>query len=409
MLQIKRINFVGLIETRVKQHRAKGILANIAPGWGYLDNYQSAANGRIWILWDTNKYQIHKLREEDQLIHCQVKGIREDFECLVTIIYGFNTGELRKTLWQSLRDIAQGISTPWMIAGDFNALLYAQDRLLGNPVQYAEIKDFSGCITDLLLNELHWRGSYYTWSNKQQGGDRICSRLDRAFGNLEWMMKWGHVMVEYELPNISDHSPMVMIIQATQNTIKIPFRFFNVWAEHKQFLAIVEAAWCKKTNANKMRNIWAKLKDLKPKLKQLNNAEYRNITQILDKARFDLINIQKQIQLCYTDSLQNQEKTTMQELEKWSLIEESIMRQKSRARWIKLGDANTKYFSAVLKERTQRKQISELTSITGVRLVEQEAIKNEITGFYRNLMGTLQDCLTSHKHASHEERTDLKS
>ncbi|XP_059310773.1 uncharacterized protein LOC132062160 [Lycium ferocissimum] len=251
-------------------------------------------------------------------------------------------GELRKTLWQSLRDIAQGISTPWMIAGDFNALLYAQDRLLGNPVQYAEIKDFSGCITDLLLNELHWRGNYYTWSNKQQGGDRICSRLDRAFGNLEWMMKWGHVMVEYELPNISDHSPMVMVIQATQNTIKIPFRFFNVWAEHNQFLAIVEATWCKKTNANKMRNIWAKLKDLKPKLKQLNNAEYRNITQRLDKARFDLINIQGQIQLCYTDSLQNQEKALLQELEKWSLIEESIMRQKSRARWIKLGDANTK-------------------------------------------------------------------
>lgn len=39
------------------------------------------------------------------------------------------------------------------------------------------------------------------------------------------------------------------------------------------------------------------------------------------------------------------------------------MKQKSKARWIKLGDSNTKYFSVVLKERTQKKQLRELTSL----------------------------------------------
>lgn len=73
--------------------------------------------------------------------------------------------------------------------GDFNAIFQPSDRLMGNPVSYAEIQDFSTCIHTLLLNELQWKGEYYTWSNKQHGLDRVYSRLDRGFGNHDWMMQ----------------------------------------------------------------------------------------------------------------------------------------------------------------------------------------------------------------------------
>lgn len=55
--------------------------------------------------------------------------------------------------------------------------------------------------------------------------------------------------------------------------------------------------------------------------------------------------------------------------------------------WISLGDANTKYFSDVMKEK-QRKQILNLTSIDGTNLKEAEDIKLEIVQFYKGLMGT---------------------
>ncbi|KAM3285583.1 hypothetical protein P3S67_024382 [Capsicum chacoense] len=64
------------------------------------------------------------------------------------------------------------------------------------------------------------------------------------------------------------------------------------------------------------------------------------------------------------------------------------MKQKSRAQWIKLGDANTKYFSAVVKERMQRKTISKLTSLDGKTLTELKDIKEEIISFYKWLMGS---------------------
>lgn len=47
---------------------------------------------------------------------------------------------------------------PWIIGGDFNAVLQLQDRKHGNPVTKAETRDFSDCIQELKLNELNWEG-----------------------------------------------------------------------------------------------------------------------------------------------------------------------------------------------------------------------------------------------------------
>ncbi|XP_019248346.1 PREDICTED: uncharacterized protein LOC109227602 [Nicotiana attenuata] len=46
-----------------------------------------------------------------------------------------------------------------------------------------------------------------------------------------------------------------------------------------------------------------------------------------------------------------------------------------------------------MKERNQRKQILELTSIAGNMLNDSEAIKEEIVAFYKSLMGSAADSL----------------
>ncbi|XP_016489569.1 uncharacterized protein LOC107809448 [Nicotiana tabacum] len=78
----------------------------------------------------------------------------------------------------------------------------------------------------------------------------------------------------------------------------------------------------------------------------------------------------------------------LEQLEKWSLIEESAMQQKSRATWIKFGDSNTKYFTVVMKEKQQQKQILEITSLTRMKLQDPRANKTEFADFYKSLMGS---------------------
>lgn len=51
----------------------------------------------------------------------------------------------------------------------------------------------------------------------------------------------------------------------------------------------------------------------------------------------------------YSEALQDKEKSLLEYIEKWSGIEESMFKQKTRAKWIKLGDNNSSYFSAVMK------------------------------------------------------------
>ncbi|KAH0701658.1 hypothetical protein KY285_015936 [Solanum tuberosum] len=238
------------------------------------------------------------LIDEAQFIHCKVKGKTDDFEAYVTIVYGYNTMEQRKTLWQGIEKVAQGINGEWILWGDYNAILSQNDRLMGNPVTQADIQDFSQCINNLQLNELAWRGEYYTWSNKQVGTDRIWSRIDRAFGNTSWMMKWGHVQTEYDLPYISDHAPVFLQLAETPKGGPLPFIFFNIWTEHPKFLGMVEDIWWRQVNTN----------------------EYKTVRNNIDQARLELKRIQIQIALQCSEGLVRQERVVLQSLEKWSLI-----------------------------------------------------------------------------------------
>lgn len=135
-----------------------------------------------------------------------------------------------------------------------------------------------------------------------------------------------------------------------------------------------------------MKNIWMKLKALKPLFKKLNKEKFSYITQKVEVTKQQLRSIEEQLAQQYTDALMIEEKETAQDLEKWSSIEESVMRRKSRIRWIKWGDVNTKYFTAVIKEKIVRKQIVELNTLTGNKITDPKAISDEIITFYRSLM-----------------------
>ncbi|XP_055821385.1 uncharacterized protein LOC129889933 [Solanum dulcamara] len=137
-----------------------------------------------------------------------------------------------------------------------------------------------------------------------------------------------------------------------------------------------------------MANIWAKLKALKKILKTVNKEEFQNISTRITEGRLELIQTQKQINQQCTDELLNKESQALMNIEKWNLVEESALRQKSRAKWIKLGDNNNKYFSAMIKERTNKKMMLELTSLNRISLKTPATIKEEVTQFYKALMGS---------------------
>ncbi|XP_004252671.1 uncharacterized protein [Solanum lycopersicum] len=317
-LQNNKVTLAGLIETRVKENNTRTTINNIAAGWNCLNNYKDAVNGRIWIIWDDSWYEVKLITSATQMIHCYIQERSKGFQFHLTVVYGFNTIEQRKSLWSDMIQIGQNVNHPWIIVGDFNAMLSPKDRLAGVPVNENEIKDFSNCVKVMGLNEVQWKGNYYTWNNKQSGNKRISRRIDRAFGNEDWMDKWGHVILEYGNPGVSDHSPMHLILHQTYQQEK---------------------------GKDSMKMVWNKLKALQHVLKQLNNREFKYINKQIEEARNELAEVQNQLSNQAKDDLIGKEKEILTKLEKWSMLEENALRQKARAMWIKLGDANNKYFS----------------------------------------------------------------
>lgn len=89
----------------------------------------------------------------------------------------------------------------------------------------------------------------------------------------------------------------------------------------------------------------------------------------------------------YSEAIQ-QEKIAKMELEKWSMVEESILKQKSSVQWLKLGDSNTTYFYACMKNRQTQNHISKLINSAGQIIHNVDEVKEKILKFYKGLLGT---------------------
>ncbi|KAJ8423783.1 hypothetical protein Cgig2_018442 [Carnegiea gigantea] len=70
---------------------------------------------------------------------------------------------------QSFQDIEGNPSAPWVVMGDFNHLSDIDDRIGGLPATQARIMDFQ-----------------YAWTNKQEYGSHVFSKLDRILVNSSW-------------------------------------------------------------------------------------------------------------------------------------------------------------------------------------------------------------------------------
>ena len=70
--------------------------------------------------------------------------IRSTNVCLwFTIVYGLNQLADRKSLWHALVDISAGMTDPWCIMGDFNAVFDVTHRSNGRLVSEYEMRDFA--------------------------------------------------------------------------------------------------------------------------------------------------------------------------------------------------------------------------------------------------------------------------
>ncbi|KAF5190602.1 hypothetical protein FRX31_019811 [Thalictrum thalictroides] len=118
---------------------------------------------------------------------------------------------------------------PWVIAVDFNAHIFVDERKGGRTPSSTAIQNFRDFIDGNYLSEAHSTGLQYTWSNRQQGARKILSKIDRILANQEWMQKFMGWTYKVLSRVGSDHSPLIGWHTHIPKPENAPFRFVKAW------------------------------------------------------------------------------------------------------------------------------------------------------------------------------------
>ncbi|KAL0300288.1 UNVERIFIED_CONTAM: hypothetical protein Sangu_3130000 [Sesamum angustifolium] len=231
------IQFIGLIETRVSIANVQRVRANFLHSWSWFDDYSGPA-GRIWLAWCNLDVNVEILWVDTQLIHCRATNKRTHTKCLISVLYGDCDLIPRRDMWTAIKNLAENITDePWLILGDFNAVIDASEVCGRAADTTASMTEFRNCILETGLIHLPFTGSPFTWHNCSEGPRSLWKRLDRMLVNAEWLNKWPESSYISALPSTSDHSPLILN-SANRGNDHGMFRFDNYLAKRSGFLIL---------------------------------------------------------------------------------------------------------------------------------------------------------------------------
>ncbi|XP_074266965.1 uncharacterized protein LOC141590259 [Silene latifolia] len=355
----------GLLETKVKPKSLNHVHMNICDGWSITTNTTYQPGGKVWVLWNPQKFKVQFLFYSAQMIHMKVTDSSLNFDFYCSMIYAFNDLNERKSLWQDLNQLSTQCQGPWVLCGDFNCVLSPTERL-GGQTSNEEMEDFQNCIDQCGLIDSPAAGSLYTWTNKQDPSTRVYSRLDRVLVNQDWLTGRRDYFAQFYNEGLLDHTPCIIQDSTSALNGRKSFKYFTMWSQVGNFLPCVQHHWHVSYQGTKMYQVVKKLKSLKKPLRALNKELFADIEN-------NAIHAWKHLDSLQTSLKQNPTNPCLilQEIEAAKVYRElqqaadSFLLQKSKATWVNLGDDNTGYFHKILKGRYTRNKVLKNVDMDG--------------------------------------------
>ncbi|XP_056685671.1 uncharacterized protein [Spinacia oleracea] len=163
-----------------------------------------------------------------------------------------------------------------------------------------------------------------------------------------------------------------------------PFKIFNYMVDHDHFLQVVQKGWSDSHIGSAMMKVWQKLKVVKKELKTLHSKEFAHLDDKIECCRRDLDEIQSTLVSSPTDSdVQEAERGCLSKLKLFLKVQKSAFKQKSRVKWLQLGDSNSKNFFSAMKER-HGKQLSSYDAESLIVPVTDQEINAALKGINVN-------------------------
>ena len=147
-------------------------------------------------------------------INVRVQGVTRNYIDVIiengiswqfTGVYGEPEWNQKHVTWEALRSIKGDLSTPWLLMGDFNEILYNIEKEGSRPRPQRQMQAFHDVLSECNINDMGFVGDRFTWRRGQ-----IRERLNRALANPQWVDMFPHAaLINSKMPR-SDHRPILL-------------------------------------------------------------------------------------------------------------------------------------------------------------------------------------------------------
>lgn len=182
---------------------------------------------------------------------------------------------------------------------------------------------------------------------------------------------------------LMDHHPLLLSVPMQVERFIKPFQFFNYMTNLKEFRETVIKSWDSTWFGNPIGILCRKLKIVKKDLVAL-NKKHGNAHNNVYNARAQLHSIQDQISanLMFLDT------HAAQTLDKLLLEEEALLLQKSRVKWLELGDGNSSFFFNKTKANWNSNKILAIENADGEVVFGHNDVASVVVDYFKNSIGT---------------------
>ncbi|XP_061363608.1 uncharacterized protein LOC133307174 [Gastrolobium bilobum] len=230
-----KVSILALFEVKIGGARGEEIIRKL----GFPNYYRQdpvGFSGGIWLLWEGSMVDVQVLDNHHQFIHTRVSYLESLASEFVTFVYGSPRRLERRSLWADLEAISSGVAGPWMVLGDFNAILKASEKIGGKDLCYKSMEEFNQCLIDCEISDLGYKGPDFTWKR-----GRLHERLDRVCANEAWSLAWDYRYVSHLPYYNSDHRPVLLCDGGHSAPVEHTrsFKFMAAWLTDSRFNDLV--------------------------------------------------------------------------------------------------------------------------------------------------------------------------
>ncbi|KAF3775227.1 retrotransposable element ORF2 protein [Nymphaea thermarum] len=271
---------------------------------------------------------------------------------------------------------------------DFNAVSNSNEKTERAPAIQACIA-LSNFVFQSALCEISCPDMKFAWTINRVGQENVMSKIDRCYVSQEWLDDPELTLhLEVQPRTISDHNAILLYISKRRYNSwgRSPFRHFQYWQDMAGYSDLVCSAWTVDTRGCAMIKLIHKMEATRDKLKIWCNDEANNLPNQIMAMKTSIKFIQTQSKCDMSEAIE-EECRLKHELSRLLWLEERLWRQKSRIKWLRGGDLNTKFFQGIANGRRRRNKIETITH-EGRLATDSLEIFTACTDFFATLLGS---------------------